>query len=42
MTSRDGTEIPYCKVTPKELKLDGGALTLLDGCDGFEISETPR
>ena len=41
-TSKDGTKIPYFVVTPKGLKTDGTAPTLLYGYGGFEVSEVPR
>ncbi len=41
-TSRDGTKVPYFVVTPKGVKADGTAPTLLYGYGGFEISEVPR
>ncbi len=41
-TSRDGTKIPYFVVTPRGVKADGSAPTLLYGYGGFEISEVPR
>lgn len=40
-TSQDGTRVPYFLVRPKDLKLDGGAPTLLYGYGGFEIALTP-
>lgn len=40
-TSRDGTQIPYFMVAPKDLKLNGTNPTLLYGYGGFEISLTP-
>jgi len=39
--SKDGTQIPYFVVRPKDLKLDGTAPTLLYAYGGFQISETP-
>jgi len=39
--SRDGTEVPYFMVAPRNLALDGSHPTLLYGYGGFEISETP-
>jgi len=41
-TSKDGTKIPYFVVTPKGVKADGTAPTLLTAYGGFEISEVPR
>jgi prolyl oligopeptidase len=40
-TSKDGTRVPYFVVTPKGLKLDGSAPTLLYGYGGFEVSQLP-
>jgi prolyl oligopeptidase len=40
-TSKDGTEVPYFLVRPKDLKYDGSAPTLLYGYGGFEVSLTP-
>jgi len=40
-TSKDGTQVPYFLVRPKNLKLDGKTPTLLYGYGGFEISLTP-
>jgi prolyl oligopeptidase len=40
--SKDGTQIPYFQVAPKNLKLDGSNPTLLYGYGGFEISMTPH
>ena len=39
--SKDGTRVPYFLVSPKKLKLDGTAPTLLYGYGGFEVSEMP-
>lgn len=39
--SKDGTQIPYFLVTPKNFVADGNAPTLLYGYGGFEISITP-
>ena len=39
--SKDGTEIPYFVVRPKNLTLDGSAPTLLYAYGGFQVSETP-
>ncbi len=39
--SKDGTRVPYFLVSPKDLKLDGTAPTLLYGYGGFEVSELP-
>jgi prolyl oligopeptidase len=40
-TSSDGTKIPYFVVHPKDMKLDGSNLTLLNAYGGFQVSETP-
>jgi prolyl oligopeptidase len=40
-TSKDGTQVPYFVVGPKDLKLDGQNPTLLTAYGGFQISETP-
>jgi prolyl oligopeptidase len=40
--SRDGTAIPYFLVGPKDLKLDGNNITLLNGYGGFEIAMLPN
>ena len=39
--SKDGTEVPYFVVHPKDWKLDGSNPTLLNAYGGFEIAETP-
>jgi prolyl oligopeptidase len=39
--SKDGTQIPYFVVRPKDLKFNGAAPTLLYAYGGFQISETP-
>ncbi|MDN3905948.1 prolyl oligopeptidase family serine peptidase [Arthrobacter sp. YD2] len=39
--SADGTRVPYFQVGPKDLVLDGGNPTLLNGYGGFEASLTP-
>jgi prolyl oligopeptidase len=39
--SKDGTQIPYFVVRPKDLKLDGTAPTLLYAYGGFQLSQTP-
>jgi prolyl oligopeptidase len=39
--SRDGTRIPYFQVSPRNLKLDGSAPTLLTGYGGFEVAVQP-
>jgi prolyl oligopeptidase len=39
--SRDGTEIPYFVVQPKDLELDGTAPTYLTAYGGFGVSLTP-
>ena len=41
-TSRDGTQIPYFIVHPKNLKLDGSNPTILYGYGGFAVSEKPE
>jgi prolyl oligopeptidase len=40
-TSKDGTRVPYFQVSRKELKPDGGNITLLTGYGGFEIPMLP-
>ena len=40
-TSKDGTQVPYFLVRPKDLEFDGTNPTLLYGYGGFEISMTP-
>jgi prolyl oligopeptidase len=40
-TSKDGTQVPYFVVWPKEAKADGDNPTLLYGYGGFEISMKP-
>ncbi|WP_461169971.1 prolyl oligopeptidase family serine peptidase [Arthrobacter sp. Z1-15] len=39
--SADGTRVPYFQVGPKDLVLDGGNPTLLNGYGGFEQALTP-
>ncbi len=39
--SKDGTEVPYFVVHPKDWKLDGSNPTLLNAYGGFEVAETP-
>jgi prolyl oligopeptidase len=39
--SKDGTQIPYFVVRPKDLTFNGTAPTLLYAYGGFQISETP-
>jgi prolyl oligopeptidase len=39
--SKDGTEVPYFVVRPREMKYDGNNPTLLGGYGGFEISRKP-
>ena len=39
--SKDGAQVPYFVVRPKDLKLDGTAPTLLYAYGGFQISMTP-
>ena len=41
-TSRDGTQIPYFIVMPRDLVLDGSNPTLLYGYGGFEVSLGPH
>ncbi len=41
-TSKDGTQIPYFIVHPKNMKLDGNNPTLLYAYGGFDVSETPN
>jgi prolyl oligopeptidase len=40
-TSTDGTKIPYFVIHPRDMKLDGSNLTLLNAYGGFQVSETP-
>jgi prolyl oligopeptidase len=40
-TSRDGTQVPYFVVRPKNFVADGSAPTLLYGYGGFEVSMLP-
>ena len=40
-TSKDGTQIPYFIVHPKNMQLDGQNPTLLYAYGGFEVSMTP-
>ena len=40
-TSKDGTQVPYFEIAPKNLKLDGNNRTLLYGYGGFEVSLQP-
>jgi prolyl oligopeptidase len=42
VTSKDGTQVPYFEIAPKNLKLDGSHRTLLYGYGGFEISLQPH
>ena len=39
--SKDGTRVPYFQVSPKAIKNDGNAPTILYGYGGFEVSELP-
>ncbi|WP_333679064.1 prolyl oligopeptidase family serine peptidase [Dyella sp.] len=41
VTSKDGTQVPYFEIAPKNLKLDGSHRTLLYGYGGFEVSLQP-
>jgi prolyl oligopeptidase len=41
-TSKDGTQIPYFIVHPKNMKLDGNNPALLYAYGGFDVSETPN
>ncbi len=40
-TSRDGTQIPYFIVHPKQMELNGANPTLLTAYGGFQVSMTP-
>jgi prolyl oligopeptidase len=40
--SKDGTQVPYFVIAPKDLKLDGKNPTLLYGYGGFEVSLEPN
>ena len=40
-TSKDGTQVPYFQVGPKDLAYDGGNPVLLSGYGGFEVARTP-
>ncbi|WP_374764171.1 prolyl oligopeptidase family serine peptidase [Yunchengibacter salinarum] len=40
-TSKDGTEIPYFVIRPKDAPMDGSTPTMLYGYGGFEIALTP-
>jgi prolyl oligopeptidase len=40
-TSKDGTQVPYFVVRPKDTELDGSNPTLLYGYGGFEVSLNP-
>jgi prolyl oligopeptidase len=40
-TSKDGTQIPYFVVRPRDLAFDGNAPTLLYGYGGFQVSMNP-
>jgi prolyl oligopeptidase len=40
-TSKDGTQVPYFVVWPKDAKADGKNPTLLYGYGGFEVSQQP-
>ncbi|MEO9170977.1 MAG: prolyl oligopeptidase family serine peptidase, partial [Candidatus Baltobacteraceae bacterium] len=40
-TSKDGTQIPYFIVHPKDMPLDGSNPTVLYAYGGFQVSETP-
>ncbi|MCK5637606.1 MAG: S9 family peptidase [Flavobacteriaceae bacterium] len=41
VTSKDGTQIPYFLVYPKNIKFDGNNPTLLNAYGGFEVSRLP-
>lgn len=41
VTSKDGTQVPYFEIAPKNIKLDGSNRTLLYGYGGFEVSLQP-
>ncbi len=41
-TSKDGTQVPYFIVHPKNMKLDGANPTLLYAYGGFDVSMTPN
>ena len=40
-TSKDGTQIPYFVVRPKDMKRDGSTPTILNGYGGFQSSQLP-
>lgn len=41
VASKDGTQVPYFEIAPKNMKLDGSNRTLLYGYGGFEVSLQP-
>lgn len=41
-TSKDGTQIPYFLVLPKDFEANGDTPTLMYGYGGFQISRTPN
>ncbi|HEV3090028.1 MAG TPA: prolyl oligopeptidase family serine peptidase [Candidatus Cybelea sp.] len=40
-TSKDGTQVPYYVVHPKNMQLDGSNPTVLYAYGGFQVAETP-
>ena len=40
-TSKDGTQVPYFVVRPKDFVANGAAPTLLYGYGGFDVSMLP-
>ena len=41
-TSKDGTQVPYFEIAPKDIKRNGTNRTLLYGYGGFEVSLLPH